>query len=635
MSNSIDQPKASPVTLTDDQNTKFELKLTRVIESHRKRCNRKGLSASPLIAKALAKWGLNGPPRQVTVEDRPDDTAFQRALHVHVTRVSSESSIVDAVTALRRSVKRHFMCETRRRLFDLVGSLAERLRATSSYLFAARANGRLDSVITRGVRTDRGGTEIHLSVWDNGIVPHVARTRQAYCVGDVADCSFYRPTVRSTRSEVAIPILDPGNTSRFLGVLNLESDHPNKFAADNLSAISADINNIALHLKCLLRMDEDNAWAWPWNPKIGRSWTLRNSLARICTRIAEAVSKDHCASCTIWDVDWRASRLFVEATHGYDYEFIAAKTLALNSFTGDAARLGPEQVLMDDPMTRPKFLEKERARDFGLERVSSVPLFGITSVTPSAVDSQATGTLNVYAFRESRAPHLPRPEELVQLARFLGGTRAEFEAFRKDLALARLHGKLAISDDAGRFDAVRDVLCEVLDADSCTVFVCPPDGEEIIYVSTTGLVPETAVLRNQLDIQRIGNFESVKLRRSDQTGLVPYLARHVGCVLRLYDLANRKDRDCPADLPRVDRRFVDSIARNDEHCRFMGISVGLEGVSTGVIRVLRSSSNPPFSRADEELLVLLARSIESLFQEAAGSGIDTDVPTVVKLETVQ
>ncbi len=635
MSNSMDQLKVPPVILVENQGTESELKLVSVIESHRKRCHRDGLSASSLIARSLAKRGLLGPPRQVTVDNRLEDAPPQRELRVHVTHGSTESSIVDAVTALRRSVKRHFMCETRRRLFDLVGSLAERLRATSSYLFAARSNGRLDSVITRGVRTDRGGTEIHLSGWDNGIVPHVARTRQVYCVGNVTDCSFYRPTVRSTRSEVAVPILDPGKTSRFLGVLNLESDHPNKFAADSLSAISADINNIALHLKCLLRMDEDNAWAWPWNPKIGRSWTLRNSLARICTRIAETVSKDHCASCTIWDVDWRASRLFVEATHGYDYEFIAAKTLALNSFTGDAAKLGPEQVLMDDPMARPNFLEKQRARDFGLQQVSSVPLFGITSLTPSAVDLQATGTLNVYAFRESRATRLPRPEELVQLARFLGGTRAEFEAFRKDLALGRLHGKLAHCDDAGRFDAVRDVLCEVLDADSCTVFVCPPDGDEIIYVSTTGLVPETAVLRNQLDIQRIGNFESVMLRRSDQTGLVPYLARHVGCVLRLYDLANRKDRDSPADLPSVDRRFVDSIARNDEHCRFMGISVGLEGVATGVIRVLRSASNPPFSRGDEELLVLLARSIESLFQEAAGSGIDAEVPAVVKLEAVQ
>lgn len=563
------------------------------------------------LRTAFAKTGSVDPgPGAASSDEPPRSSAPELSLVGGAD--CQDRSIVTEVMEARELMTGYVMAETRRLLFDLVAAIGERLRATSATLFARRDNDLLEPVVTKGSSLYRSGQAAPIPLWGKSIVAHVARSGRAYCSPDVRECPIYHPGNPKTKSELGMPVTDPG-TASLLGVLNLESDYADKFSERTVAAVTAELNAIAMQLMCYLRLEKRGEYTWPWNPKISRAWHLRRSLARLCTRVAHVVSDQDCATCSIWTVDWDSRCLYVDATHGYDYEFLAEKTLPFESFLGKAAALPPETALYDEPSCA-AFVEKERALEGGLQSVCATALYGRPR-GPTNPGAPAGGVLSIYTLRGDNCPRLPAREDLLQLARFLGGMCAEFEQFRRELALSRLKSRLATAADGGRFDVVRDVCCEVFDAGACSIFLRL--GDRLAYVSTTGILPEEPRLQSQVNIQRRGNFVPVTMGCADETGLVPLLAREPGRAVRLYDVSRRNGPDARGPLPPVNRRFIDSIARTDEHCRFLGVSIAAHGSAQGVIRLLRPAEQPPFSPADEALLQRLAQELGELFRAAA------------------
>lgn len=66
-----------------------------------------------------------------------------------------------------------------------------------------------------------------------GIVSHVAATGEPYLAGDVSQEPMYQDMFSTTKSEIAVPILD--TMRRVRGVLNAESDKLDAFTEDHLS----------------------------------------------------------------------------------------------------------------------------------------------------------------------------------------------------------------------------------------------------------------------------------------------------------------------------------------------------------------------------------------------------------------
>ncbi|WP_299028377.1 GAF domain-containing protein [uncultured Thermanaerothrix sp.] len=82
-----------------------------------------------------------------------------------------------------------------------------------------------------------------------GIIPWVAREGKVYLANDVESDSLYRPSPlppETTRSELAIPLAYGGEV---LGVLDLQSDHPNAFDPEDLAYLEALGASIAIAMR--------------------------------------------------------------------------------------------------------------------------------------------------------------------------------------------------------------------------------------------------------------------------------------------------------------------------------------------------------------------------------------------------
>ncbi|MEP0766814.1 MAG: GAF domain-containing protein [Fimbriimonadia bacterium] len=102
-----------------------------------------------------------------------------------------------------------------------------------------------------GADWDESKRSVEIGVGDDrglGITAYVAASRQPYNSGDVTADAHYRSFVSSTRSELALPIVD--NHDRLRGVLNVESDKGNAFSDQHIALLKplAALCELALQL---------------------------------------------------------------------------------------------------------------------------------------------------------------------------------------------------------------------------------------------------------------------------------------------------------------------------------------------------------------------------------------------------
>ena len=124
-----------------------------------------------------------------------------------------------------------------------VGALAEEHQAGLSWLYVVKGE-RLEALRVHGYAGSLG-RDVPLD--GPGIVPLVARTQEAYCVGNVSAWRdpHYIPYSENTRSVQAVPIVFRG---RLLGVLKQESSYPGAFSPATAKALEQRAVRLVRHL---------------------------------------------------------------------------------------------------------------------------------------------------------------------------------------------------------------------------------------------------------------------------------------------------------------------------------------------------------------------------------------------------
>jgi GAF domain-containing protein len=77
---------------------------------------------------------------------------------------------------------------------------------------------------------------------ENGIIGHVAKTRQAHLASDVSQNPYYFSSAVREGSAIGVPMLDK---EHLLGVIYVESSHKNELKEDDLQTLQTLANQVA------------------------------------------------------------------------------------------------------------------------------------------------------------------------------------------------------------------------------------------------------------------------------------------------------------------------------------------------------------------------------------------------------
>jgi uncharacterized protein YigA (DUF484 family) len=125
-----------------------------------------------------------------------------------------------------------------------------------SILLADEAGRELRFAVTHLV--DEALRRRRFRVGTDGVVGHVAATREPLLVNDVSACDLYISDGTNTRSELAVPLVIG---DRLLGVLNVSSERTGAFEENDLRIVTALANQVAVALENAHLRDEIAATA--------------------------------------------------------------------------------------------------------------------------------------------------------------------------------------------------------------------------------------------------------------------------------------------------------------------------------------------------------------------------------------
>ncbi|RMF27166.1 MAG: GAF domain-containing protein, partial [Chloroflexi bacterium] len=95
-------------------------------------------------------------------------------------------------------------------------------------------------------------------IGSQGIIGRVASGEIPLLIPDVTRCDFCAPSDPTIRSEMAVPMFAGG---RLVGVLDVESEHPHAFQAQDLAAVTVLANQTAAALEAIRLLQESRATA--------------------------------------------------------------------------------------------------------------------------------------------------------------------------------------------------------------------------------------------------------------------------------------------------------------------------------------------------------------------------------------
>jgi signal transduction histidine kinase len=314
----------------------------------------------------------------------------------------------------------HSTLEPRDSLQLILGEAVRLMQATSgSICLVNPTTGFLE--IEAGFGLPPEARNLRLRVGE-GLTGWVARTGRAVRVGDVKRDKRYFDLKPGVASELAVP-LRVGDEIR--GVLNVDSDRPEAFGADELSLLE--------DLAALAAPAIQNTWAFEASRQRAR---LLESLVRVSQRLNSTVSLDEALQaitrearaligarmCSLMMLDETGVWLDLRAQHGAGRRYVEKPRLAVDdSLLGIVVRRRkPMQI--ENVQVSGRYQNVEVARSEGLVSLLAVPLrFG----------ERAIGTLNVY----TGEPHVFADEEVRTLSAY-----AELSALA--LEKARLYDRL-------------------------------------------------------------------------------------------------------------------------------------------------------------------------------------------------
>lgn len=273
-----------------------------------------------------------------------------------------------------------------REIFTLVLREAVRVtRASSGSLVLINpTTGLLEIEVAIGLSEEAQRLKLPLA---QGITGWVARTGQALRVGDVAADRRYVAVREGVRSELAVPLAFEGQVQ---GVLNMDSDRPGAFSADDeelLVALGAQtarvLHNVWLIQQLRLKTRQLESLVTIGQDIIS-SLTLEEVLQRI---VREARRLMNARLCSILLLTPSRDELELKASDGAGEDYVRKPNLSVHdSLVGVVVRRRkPMQVA--NVQESDQYQHTELARKEGLVSLLSVPL---------AFGDEATGALNAY-----------------------------------------------------------------------------------------------------------------------------------------------------------------------------------------------------------------------------------------------
>jgi len=521
-------------------------------------------------------------------------------------------------------------------LADCLGGLLERFSATSGWIFVPSNDGKhlvpLSSQNSRRVATGESiPIEKGLSgwAWRNGI---------SYLAEDVNDDrhkAHYIAWEPETESAVAVPISSSFPNSRGapqgdtpIAVLCLESQNKNNFSAGMLweleSLTRTFVPNLVIY-RGMTTEEQGSASPFAWHYRL-HAWNLTELMKAVCHSLswifaglespATRDSDSLYPSCTVWNFDEQSHSLWVHATARFDFEYVAALRLReksrtdktspnpaaetpdpsreiANSLTGCAVWRPRGSSLSDDWYHFPQFHRREKARRMGLSRITSIPL-GAT-----AGDKPAHGVFNCYSFHNNRHP----PQSILRhAADLISGQLRQHAESVEEIAASWVRSELLhrkCLDPKTSLRRMQDAICEMFAAAACSIFALDDTSEPhwLKCVTSTGLTrsaPEVGKSAKPTYDVRDPESHTVacwRQRKSYRSNFVP--------------------RDRSVFSFRAERKWIETLdASETDHRRVLIASVpakdGKDRDHIGVIRVIRTSDDPPFVANDERILKAVA-----------------------------
>lgn len=182
-----------------------------------------------------------------------------------------------------------------------------------------------------------------------GITGYVAITGEPYLTGDVSKDPHYLVHFPDTRSEIAVPFLDP--EGRVRGIVNIESDRMDAFTENHVTQLNSLANAIAV----ALASDEYRARE-RMLVQVGLDLAGTTEIAPLLTRIVEVASRVlHCDACSLFLLDENAKTLTLQASRGNLVPHIGhASYRQGEGLTGTVAQTG-QPIRLDNASKDPRW----------------------------------------------------------------------------------------------------------------------------------------------------------------------------------------------------------------------------------------------------------------------------------------
>jgi len=299
---------------------------------------------------------------------------------------------------------------------QLITSEAVRLmRASSgSTVLINPANNFLE--IQAAERLPRRAAELKLRVGE-GITGWVARTGKPARVGDVRSDPRYVMLRPEVRSELAVPLEVNGQVR---GVLNVDSDRPEAFSAEDQALLEALAAQAAIVIHHTWLYEQLRLKARLFESLASVSQTINSTLSlddalHVITR--EACLLMQGKMCSLMLLDGNREWLDIRASYGAGEAYLRKPRLAVDeSLVGVVVRR-KKPLQIENVQTSSRYQHLDVARREGLLALLSVPLiFG----------GQAIGALNVYTDR----PYTFSNEEIRILSALAGLSAIALEKAR-------------------------------------------------------------------------------------------------------------------------------------------------------------------------------------------------------------
>ena len=220
-----------------------------------------------------------------------------------------------------------------------------------------------------------------------GITGWVARTGKPARVGDVSRDPHYIMVSKSVRSELAVPLEVNGEVR---GVLNVDSDRPDAFSADDQSLLEALAQQAARVIQNTWLYEQLRLKARLLETLVSVGQTINSTLSldealKVVTR--EAHQLMHAKMCSLMMLDESREWLDLRASHGAGDPYLKKPRLSVeDSLLGIVVRR-KKPIQIANVQTSSRYQNVDVARKEGLISLLSVPLlFG----------GQIIGTLSVY-----------------------------------------------------------------------------------------------------------------------------------------------------------------------------------------------------------------------------------------------